>query len=277
MNMPKTESRKPKTRIAQALAWLIALNILVLACFDSPLPASPGETVLEDLHYLVDAWVWRGAAQARITLKRVGEGRYAGEISGEALGLARLLSGQRRDTYRAEMVYRNGRLTPIVYREESRRRGRRHLKEYRFRYGQGRLELWQWDDDQKQLSRKWETPLSESLQDPISAFYNYRLGFMGPVKSGDTLRVPGIPYPQPEIIEVRIGPEGEEGRQVMVSLVNRAFENEKGAVYVTFDKGLVPTQAWTRVLLFGKVIGRLQPGSKSLKPPLALTKLMIIK
>ncbi len=254
--------------ISKILAGGLILGFLGLSILLSPMTASSSEGLLEDLHYKVDAWVWRDAAQAHISLKKTGEGKYVGEIFGETLGLARTLSGQRRDIYQTEMVYRDGRLTPVVYREESRRRGRRHLKEYRFLYSQGRLELWQWDDKEKQLFRKWETTLHESLYDPISAFYNYRLGFMGPVKAGDTLRVPGIPYPQPEIIEVRIGLEGEEGREAMVSLVNRAFENEKGVVYVTFNKDLVPTQAWTRVLVFGKIIGRLQPGSKFLQPPL---------
>jgi hypothetical protein len=165
----------------------------------------------------------------------------------------------------------------MVHRAESHRRGKLHIKEYRFLYDQGRLEMWRWDDRKQELFREWQTDLKEPLYDAISAFYNYRLGLMGPVKAGDILRVPGIPHPQPEIIEVRLGPEGEDGLEAMVSLVNRAFEEEKGVVFVTFDKNLVPTQAWTRVLVFGKITGRLQPGSKSLKPPLDLTKLMVIK
>ncbi|MBM4296061.1 MAG: DUF3108 domain-containing protein [Deltaproteobacteria bacterium] len=256
--------------ILKIFAGGLILGLLGLSILPASLAASPAETLLEDLRYEVDVWVWRKAVQARISLRKVGEGRYLAEISGEALGLARVLSGQRRDNHQTEMVYRNGRLAPVVYREESRRRGRRHFKEYRFLYDQGRLELWQWDDHQQQLFRKWETPLQEPMYDPISAFYNYRLGLMGPVKAGDILRVQGIPHPQREIIEVRLGPEGEEGKEAMVSLVNRAFEDEKGVVFVTFDKDLVPTRAWSRVLVFGKIIGRLQSGSKSVKPPLDL-------
>ncbi|MBM4276100.1 MAG: DUF3108 domain-containing protein [Deltaproteobacteria bacterium] len=258
--------------LARGLLRVCAIFLLLSAS----LAAAPSPTILEALHYKVDVWVWRDAVRVQVSLKRVGEGRYVGEISGETLGLARILSGNRRDIYQTEMVYRDGRLVPVVYREESRRRGRRHLKEYRFLYDQGRLELWQWEENQQKMSRKWQTPLDGSFHDPISAFYNHRLGFFGPIKGGDTLKVPGIPYPEPEVIEVRIGPEGEGGRQLMVSLLNRAYENQKGLIYVTLDKNQVPTQAWTRVA-FGKISGYLQPGSQFLKAPLDLTKKIIIK
>lgn len=261
----------------KVLARGILLICTIFLLFPGSLPASPSETIVEDLHYQVDAWVWKDVARARVTLRRAGEGRYVGEISGEALGLARVLSGNRRDTYQTEMVYRDGRLAPVVYREESRRRGRRHLKEYRFLYEQGRLELWQWEENQQKMSYKWQTPLHESFYDPITAFYNHRLGVLGSFKAGDTLKLLGIPYPEPEFIEVRIGPETPAGREVMVSLINQAFENQKGVVYVTFDQNRVPTRAWARVLVVGKISGHLQPGSQSLKAPLDLTKMMINK
>jgi len=222
------------------------------------------DAILEELNYRVDVWFWRDAVKGRIILKRAGEGRYVAELSGEALGVAAVLSGRRRDSYRTEMVLRNGKLAPLIYREESRRRGRRHLKEYRFNYAQNRVELWQWEANSKKMSRKWQTDLTDSISDPISAFYNYRLGFMGPIRAGDTIRAPGIPYPKPEEIELRIGPETETGRQVMVSMINPAFEHQRGVVYVSFDKKLVPTQAWSQVGL-GKVSGKIQPESRPLK------------
>lgn len=230
-------------------------------------PAVPGpnpDTILEELHYRVDVWFWQDAVRGRVILKRVGEGRYVAELSGETLGVAAVLSGRRRDSYQTEMVLRNGKLAPLIYREESRRRGRRHLKEYRFNYAQNRLEMWQWEANSQKMSRKWQTDLTDSISDPISAFYNYRLGFLGPIRAGDTIRAPGIPYPKPEEIEVRIGPETESGRQVMVSLINPAFEHQRGVVYVSFDGNLVPTQAWSQVGL-GKVSGKIQPESRPLK------------
>jgi hypothetical protein len=228
------------------------------------LPGAGPDATLEELHYRVDVWFWRDAVRGRVTLKRVGEGKYVAELSGEAQGIVKLLTGNRRDSYQTEMAFRNGKLVPLIYREESRRRGRCHLKEYRFNYAQNRVELWQWEANSQKLSWKWQTDLTDSISDPISAFYNCRLGFMGPIRAGDTIRAPGIPYPEPEEIEVRIGPETQEGRQVMVSLINPAFENERGVVHVSFDKNLVPTLAWSQVGL-GKVSGKIQPESRPLK------------
>jgi hypothetical protein len=235
---------------------------LLLVSFSPAAAAAPG-VPLEELKYQVDVWWWPDAVRARLLLTRLGPGRYLAEISGEARGVLNFISGQRRDCFQTEMVFSQGRLRPVVYREESRRKGKYRLKEYRFHYDQGRLELWQWHEGQG-LKLKWEAPLTETLYDPITAFYNYRLGVWGPLKEGETLKLSGIPYPRREDIEVRLGPETQEGRQVTVSLLNRAFEDQKGLVLVMFNPQGVPTQAWTRVLVFGKITGQLLPGSKPL-------------
>jgi len=229
---------------------------------------APPEQLLENLQYQVNAWVWGGAAKAGIILKSLGGGRYQAELSVEALGLLKVISGQRRDRFQTEMVFRDGRMVPLIYREEVRKRGRLGLKEYRFDYDQGRLELWTFHEG-KGMRRKWHTALkTEPIYDPLSAFYNFRLGAMGPPKEGETLKAAGIPYPQPEEIAVRIGPQGQEGRKVMVSIINRAFDNEQGVIFVYFDGKWAPTQAWTRVLRAGKVEGIILPESKLLTRPL---------
>lgn len=245
--------------------WFLLLAILLLAWPATPAPGSQAEPpVLEELQYRVDVWVWRDVARARATLKGLGSGRYLAEISGEARGLLDLLSGHRRDSYQTEMICRRGRLLPVVYREESSRRGKRRYKEYRFDYARGRLEMWKWKEG-RGLTLTWDTPLKEPVYDPLSAFYNYRLGLLGPLKEGETLKVAGIPHPEPEEIEIRTGPMTSEGRQVMVSILNRAFEDERGLVFVYFDDKGAPTRAWTRVLRFGKILGQLLPVSEPLK------------
>ncbi|MEW6657558.1 MAG: DUF3108 domain-containing protein [Thermodesulfobacteriota bacterium] len=230
--------------------------------------AAPPEQLLEDLQYRVNAWVLGGAARAGITLKSLGGGRYRADLSVEPQGLLKIISGQRRDRFHTEMAFRDGRLVPLIYREETRKRGRRGLKEYRFDYEQGRLELWTYHEG-KGMRHKWHTALKkEPIYDPLSAFYNFRLGAMGPPQEGETLKVSGIPYPQPEEITVRIGPQGQEGRKVMVSIINRVFDNEQGVIFVYFDEKWSPTQAWTRVLRVGKVEGIILPESKTLNRPL---------
>ncbi len=217
---------------------------------------------MEDLHFRVEYLVWKDVARAQLTLKSLGAGRYQAEISGEPQGLLKALTGQRRDTYQTEMVCREGKLLPLVYREESRKKGKRSLKEYRFNYGEGRLELWQWKEGHG-LIYKWHTALNGPVYDPLSAFYNCRLGLLGPIKEGQTFKVTGIPYPKPEEIEVRIGPETESGRKIMIAINNQAFADNRGVVFAYLDRDRVPKQAWTSARV-GTISGELLPGGRAL-------------
>jgi len=230
-----------------------------------PAAAAPtAEKVLEELQYLVDIWIFTGAARAGVILKSLGGGRYRAELAAEAQGLAKAISGQRRDNYATEMVFREGRLVPLVYREECRRWGKYSLKEYRFDYEKGRLELWQHQEG-KGLLRKWDTALTkEPIYDPLSVFYNLRLGALRRPGEGETVRLQGIPYPRPEEIVIRMGAPAPEGRKVMVNLVNRAFDDEGVVLFILFDEKWTPSRGWTRIMKFGKVAGKILPGSKAL-------------
>ncbi|RJR42609.1 MAG: DUF3108 domain-containing protein [Deltaproteobacteria bacterium] len=258
--------RGEKGKREKLLAFLMTLSIVFTAA-GLPIPAvaaAASEKVLEDLHFRVDVLIFTGAAKARVILKNLGEGRYRAEVAAEAQGLAKALSGNRRDNYATEMVYSQGRLLPLVYREESRRRGKYSLKEYRFDYDQGRVELWQHHEG-KGLLPKWETALDkEPIYDPLSAFYNFRLGALGRPRAGETLRVRGIPYPRPEDISIQMGQEDPQGRKVMVTLINRVFDDEAVVVFAFFDEKWAPSRGWTRVLSFGKVTGEILPESKPL-------------
>jgi uncharacterized protein DUF3108 len=247
--------------LVAALAAALALQAWAAA----PAPAAVVQgQLLEDLNFRVEYLLWKEVARVRLTLTCLGPGRYLVELSGEPLGLMKAFSGPRRDSYQTEMIWLNGKLAPLVYREESRKNNQRYLKEYRFDYGKGQLELWQWKEDRGVMILKWHTALNGLILDPLSAFYDYRLGLLGPVKEGETLKLEGIPYPKPEEIEVRIGPETEWGRKVMVTLNDHAFANDRGTVFAYLDAGRVPKKAWTDVLKLGTIRGELLPGGKPL-------------
>ena len=229
--------------------------------------AAPGGNVVENLQYRVDILGWPEAGVAGIVLKSLGPGRYQAEVTGELKGIFALLSGHRRDTYSTEMVWREGLLKPVVYREESRRRGRLDLKEYRFDYDRGTVEMWQ-PKEGEGLVRRWQGNLKGPVYDLVSAFYNCRLGLLGPLEPGQTLKITGIPYPEPEEFQLRLGSVTQEGGQAMVAITNEIFENKRGVVFVQYDGGRVPTGAWTRILGFGKIVAILLPAGKTLKGPL---------
>ncbi len=242
----------PRLIITTWLFWTI-LATRVLA---APL-ATPAATLQpETLHYTVDAPLIKDAGRATVSLRQLDRERFEGEIKGETNGVIAFLTAHRRDCYRTTMRLVQGRLQPLVYTEESWRKGKHHLKEYRFDSDRRRLELWQQGEDGV-LARKWETELTGPIYDPISAFYNFRLGGLGEIKGGDTITVAGVPYPRPEEIIIRIGLQEPGNRQATVSIRNRAFEDESGLVHIQFDDTLVPLSAWTRVLKFGKLSGRL--------------------
>ena len=230
-----------RSRPAGVLPFLVLLLVGL-----SPPPAMAAPALLEELRYRVEVLSLQNAARVKLTLNRLGPGRFTAEAIGETQGLIKLLSGGQRERIQTEMVWRNQRLLPLIYREESWRGEKRRLKEYRFNYSRDRLELWEAHDG-KGLSKKWHTDLADQVYDPLSAFYNCRLGILGPTREGETSTIQGIPYPQPEAMEVRLGGESQDGRQVMLSLINPVFQGSRGVVFANVDKQFVPHQAWTTV------------------------------
>ncbi|MGO8761103.1 MAG: DUF3108 domain-containing protein [Desulfobaccales bacterium] len=252
------------SRLGRALPGL-ALLLLVRLCLPGP-PAMAAPALLEDLRYRVEVLTFPDAARVQITLKRLSPERFAAEVTGDTQGFIKLISGGHRERLHTEMVWRHRRLLPLIYREETWRNGRHGLKEYRFDYPRGRLELWEWHQG-KGLSKKWQTDLAGQVYDPLSAFYNIRLGIIGPHRQGETNTIQGIPYPQPESMEVRLGSASDSGLEAMVSLINPVFAGSRGVVFASVDKQLVPQQAWTTVS--GVTIrASLLPGSVSLPPGL---------
>jgi hypothetical protein len=255
---------RPRSRLAGALPCL-ALLLLVRLCLPGP-PAMAAPALLEDLRYRIEVLAWPDAARVRLTLKRLSPGRFSAEVTGDTQGFIKLISGGHRERLQTEMVWRHRRLLPLIYREESWRNGKQGLKEYRFDYPRGRLELWEWHKG-KGLSKKWQTDLAGQVYDPLSAFYNIRLGLIGPHRQGETTTIQGIPYPRPESMEVRLGSATDSGLEAMVSLINPVFEGSRGVVFASVDKQLVPHQAWTTVS--GVTIrGSLLPGSVIMPPGL---------
>jgi hypothetical protein len=230
------------------------LTVLVLTLADVSAPAVTLQP--ETLHYTVDAPLVKDAGRATVTLRQLDREKLEGVIEGETTGIVGFFTAHRRDRYRTTMRLAQGKLQPLIYTEESWRKGKHHQKEYRFDHDRRRLELWQ-KGDGGVLARKWEAELTEPIYDPISAFYNFRIGGFGEIKGGDTITVAGIPYPRPEEIIIRVGPQEPGNRKATVSIRNRAFEDESGLVHIQFDNDLTPLSAWTRVLRFGKLSGRL--------------------
>lgn len=223
-----------------------------------------GGEILEDLRYQIDVWLLPGTVDARVTLRRLDSGRFVAEVNGRAQGFLGVISGQWQGAFRTEMILSQDGFLPVVYQEESRRRGKKNLNEYRFDYDRKVVELFKWDHGKQALTKRWQAALTGPMYDALSFYYNQRLNGLSFDRQGQTLRFPGIPYPKPEDIVLRIGPEEPGGRKIMVTLSNRIFENERNQVYALVDRDGVPVEAWTYVLRFGRITSRLVPGGKRL-------------
>jgi hypothetical protein len=174
------------------------------------------------------------------------------------------------ERYQTEMIHREGRLVPLVYREEFISQGKRVVKEYRFDHERGLLSLWRQADGSDPV-KKWEVPLKGPVYDLLTLFYNVRLGAFGPLPGGASLRVMVLSTPAPQEMVFVIGGNTEVGRKVMMDY--RPPDSKTVDQYFIFlSPEQVPTLAWTRVVLFGKLAGRLlNPGEIRKEGLLALS------
>jgi hypothetical protein len=243
-------------------AWVLGLALALQIGVASPGAAAPVPTVLEKLEYQVSLGVWDDVARARVTFTALEPGRYQAEFTVALQGAWRLLDRWLPERYRTEMVYRQGRLLPLLYREEFRSKGKRIVKEFRFDYDRATLELWR-NAGGRGFSLEWRLPLKEPMYDPLTFCYNLRLGVFGELPSGETLRVAGIPFPDPWELVFRVLPGEGASRQVRIMVREKISGKESGPYFVNFDPELTPQNAWTRVLL-GKLGGQLLAGQQTM-------------
>ena len=249
------------------LAFILAvagLGALAPAACSATTPDAAAGKVLEELRYQVDVWVCKDALRAKVQFREVGPGRYRADLDSHSQGLLAVLTGGWEGGLSTEMEYSQGKLRPLVYREISTKQGKKRVMEYRFDYGQKKVELFK-SDDQGKKTKRWETSLNGPMYDPLTFFYNRRLTGAGANETGgESVKFQSIPYPKPDDITLRVGDQTPEGRKIMVDLGNRMFKEEHSQVYAILDADGVPTRAWTQVMKFGNVDIKLLPGGKRL-------------
>ncbi|OGP74923.1 MAG: hypothetical protein A2Y80_08205 [Deltaproteobacteria bacterium RBG_13_58_19] len=241
------------------ISW-VRLSLFCLLLFLA-LPLTGGAApdfpeALENFQYRISLGAWPEVARAQLVLKELGPGRYLAEFTGEPQGAWRLLRRWLPERYQTEMALVEGRLKPLLFREIFYNWGERVTKEYRFDYGQGRLEMWR-QGGSREMVKKWQVPLKEPVYDPLTLWYNARLGAFGPLAGGETLRVPALPTPDPEDLIIHISPGTNQGRKVMIIVKENASGQERGPFFLSFSPEWAPQQGWMRVLPFGKLMGHL--------------------
>jgi hypothetical protein len=243
--------------------WLVVIVFLLALAPGAPAVTPAAITaapeVRENLEYQISLGPWSDVARVHLVLKELKPGHYLAEFSGAAQGMWRLLSRWLPERYQTEMVYRDGRLLPVLYREEFQDAGRKIRKEFRFDYDHSRLTLWRQVDGGENL-KKWEVPLTGPVYDLLSLFYNVRLKALGPAPGGASLRVMVLPTPKPQELVFHLGAVTDQGLKVMVDSPSPGGDGAD-QYFIFLNPEWVPTLVWTRVTLFGKLAGRLvNPG-----------------
>ena len=166
---------------------MLLVLLLQLAPGPFPVAAAPAPAIREDLEYQISLGPCADVGRVHLVLKELGPGRYLAEVSGAAQGVWQLSKRWLPERYQTEMVHREGRLVPLIYREEFISHGKRVVKEYLFDHEGGRLSLWGQTGGGEKV-KKWEAPSKGPVYDPFTMFYNIRLGVFGPLPGGTTLR-----------------------------------------------------------------------------------------
>jgi hypothetical protein len=253
------------------MSAIIFLFFIVLQIALQPfqVSAAPLPDTQEALHYQVSLGPWSDVARVHLVLKELGPGHFLAEFSGAAQGMWRVLSRWLPERYTTEMVYRERRLMPLVYREEFLDKGQHWVKEYRFDYERRRLTLRR-QIDGGEWAKKWEVPLTAPVYDLLSLSYNVRLGAFGPLEGGSNLRVLVLSS-KPQELVFRIGAKTIQGQNVMLNFRPPDSDTED-QYFIDLNSQGLPTLAWTRVTFFGRLAGRLlNPGEskKKLLPAIA--------
>ena len=212
----------------------------------------------EDLQYRVSLGPWSDVARLHLVLTETKPGHYRAEFFGAAQGMWRLLNRWLPERYSTEMVWRQGRLLPLVYREEFMDKGEHIIKEYHFDYELQRLSLRRRVEGGAWV-KKWEVPLTTPIYDLLSLYYNVRLEALGPLRAGANLHV-SVLASKPRKLVFRLGEKTDQGLKVLLNFRPQDSDTED-QYFIELNSQRVPTLAWTRVTFFGKLAGHLlNPG-----------------
>jgi len=271
-------------RIFLALVPLLLLSSLVwgdeltkddpaLSQAPTPLERMVGEHLVYDISFL---WFDR-LAEARLSLEAIEPaGRYRATLVAQTLGVAAWLTGERVQRYVSVMERTaDGHLRSLVHESriikgKGKKRGARS-KRYTFDYEKKQVRYQRVKDGKAYKEKTF--PLQEGSEgippaDILTAFYNFRIGFFGPLRVGGEYAIPAFDKDGTSRILIKILPPEErrnrpffpaEGLLCRVTVDQEIFDTGDGAVYAWFDEEGRPLRGMVEnVLGLGDVRGILR-------------------
>lgn len=216
-----------------------------------PAPDSWGGLAGEHYVYDLDFLFFHNLAEGEIRLEATGQpGQYRAELIGRTLGVAAWLTGDRTQRYTSLMEQTaDGRLRSLVHEADILKRKdgvwKDRSKRYRFDYAAGKVYQEKGRDGVYHPGATFELPAGEEPVDLLTAFYNLRAGFYGPLVAGTRIEVPTFSSRGLSIIEVSVLTASEraglkafpvDGLLLKVLVDPEVFETGGGAIYVWLDK-----------------------------------------
>jgi hypothetical protein len=203
--------------------------------------------------------------EAHALLKVTPGGRYETVVNVQTTGLAKVLSGNRRERYESHGRVVDGLLVPDRYQSTVRYRDRKRLKAYTFDHN--KEEVYERQERCKDGRCKESRALFEiyAPDDLLTLYHNVGARFDN--QAATRLALPAIGADEPVVIERPEGKQLKEAKEtferpglyLVVTINQKIFTSDKGELFLNIDADRVATRAaLKRTLLFGDVWGELE-------------------
>lgn len=248
---------------------IIILLFLLIFCFTNAVYAIdlPEESLYYDISFL---W-FKKAAEGKITFKRNNnDNNYTAVLEAETLGFIGFITSYRKYIYISHLMYDENlnRLISIKFERIEIVGNKIWQSVSLMDYTNNKIN-WRSTFMQKILKESSEDiPPNIIYEDILSAFFNFRFGFLGDIEKGNNFTIKGIPdkgivdysiyiSSQEEEIAVkkRLGIEEGDGYMLLVKVPGAIFKS-KGIVWIWFTKDLLPLTATVEdAIVFGDITG----------------------
>jgi len=218
-------------------------------------PLSIHQLVGEDYRYAIDFLFFKKLAQGQLRFTETAQpGVYRAELTGQTLGVAAWLAGERTQNYTSLMeMTADGSLRSIehVSKVFKSRRGKsqNRMRRFHYDYAQGKIYDEKLIDGVSRSKRESDIPNDRQPVDLLTAFYNLRIGVYGALVRGAHMRIPTFSSKGFSEIEVKVLTLERHYEQryfpargllVQVKIDPEIFDTGSGNLFVWFDDAGVP-------------------------------------
>ncbi|MCF6179275.1 MAG: DUF3108 domain-containing protein [Geopsychrobacter sp.] len=261
--------------------FIIVLTLIILCGFNAPvradsdLPQSPvvrpiASLVGEKLSYNISFLWFKKIAQGEIRLDKGPKiGTYLATLTAKTRGMAAFFTRNRVETYTTLMEEGpDGRLRPLLQtsdtKKDKRGKATHRLTSYRFDFATQQVMYQKSVNGVEQQKTLLPMNPEQPTYDFLSAFYNLRLGRLGPFEVGKDIQLAAFSRKGPEKIVIsRLTKKDQKKMGVSADLLlckvlmaPETFKAKSRDVYVGFDEKLRPQLAVVKnVIGLGDVRG----------------------